>query len=875
MHSTSLPAISTCPCPLDVLLPRFRPRLKGPSCLLRRLDLHTRCKTVTIRNSQEHARLRSNAGKVDDVRASDDSHHPNRRKHPGTAWVQGFVDDTDQPATGGYTEALREYKALRPPVESQVFEDGNFAHKRACDVQRNLGQQSQAITSPQQSRPSDTSVREHASTCMKWRKEAEILSLRRELTIQPQSARTTSKQDARCGDRLQCSRKKVYARVRRDFLVKAYDPRAKVNGVHGAPGKRLHETSTRPYDAGRSDDDREQQATAEPDEIAIIQPCDALSDTENPPTTTMTYPTPIPRPLETLRMPTTAVLDSSNMEHPARPPSTMRRTHKNDVRDVPRTRPPTLQQTPTLWPHHHERRQALCGTKERASVTKRARRRRATAHDEDDPLDGTMSTDPRRRRRRMHLDLDDSQHAAPCQVPVNDAQNTRTTWKTYCMPASHPAPTFSTPPVFSTAKGDEDPFGKPPGRQKEVRKGQHELDDVHLAYLGVLRAGLGGGGSRKSGWTTATLTRSTTATNVPRPHRLLQLYRIACENTINDAPGTHERHRRLTANATPSKPRRLTTTNDDENPSRSRPARRKNVCQCRHDLDDVRMTDLCNMRAALDDDEDEEGWWWKGGKCGGERYGRGDAAKRERLVIFAQQMTGRTAELEKTSFVHSEVGVAMRSLVQGRNLIWCQEYVKAKRSDWKCELLRLGVSEARIRCRRGKDGVSVQGKLRELHHPRPHFFILQAHHISTPIQPTHNLPTQLKPTTAAVNTRNRISMPAPPSRTSILPSKLATRILHTRYVTPSPATRHPGHRNPSSPAQQIHIDSVEWWGGEMDVRGELLGCALCQDSDGPFGSTSAPSERVIWAQLGYKLMLIQEDVIGDLQMSEDYFSFGD
>ncbi|KAF6759125.1 hypothetical protein DFP72DRAFT_844406 [Ephemerocybe angulata] len=49
----------------------------------------------------------------------------------------------------------------------------------------------------------------------------------------------------------------------------------------------------------------------------------------------------------------------------------------------------------------------------------------------------------------------------------------------------------------------------------------------------------------------------------------------------------------------------------------------------------------------------------------------------------------------------------------------------------------------------------------------------------------------------------------------------------------------------------------------------------CQDSDGPFGSTSAPSERVIWAQLGYKLMLIQEDVIGDLQMSEDYFSFGD
>ncbi|KAF6758336.1 hypothetical protein DFP72DRAFT_192654 [Ephemerocybe angulata] len=120
---------------------------------------------------------------------------------------------------------------------------------------------------------------------------------------------------------------------------------------------------------------------------------------------------------------------------------------------------------------------------------------------------------------------------------------------------------------------------------------------------------------------------------------------IACENTINDAPGMHERHRRLTANATPSKTRRLTTTNDDENPSRSRPARRKNVCQCRHDLDDVRMTDLCNMRAAIDDGDDDKGeWWWKVRECGDEQRGRYDAVKRARLGKYDISSLGEKAK---------------------------------------------------------------------------------------------------------------------------------------------------------------------------------------------------------------------------------------
>ncbi|KAF6758321.1 hypothetical protein DFP72DRAFT_845249 [Ephemerocybe angulata] len=155
-------------------------------------------------------------------------------------------------------------------------------------------------------------------------------------------------------------------------------------------------------------------------------------------------------------------------------------------------------------------------------------------------------------------------------------------------------------------------------------------------------------------------------------------------------------------------------------------------------------------------------------------------------------MTGRIAESEKTSFVHSEAGVAMGSLVQGRTV----RCVMVKRSDWKCELVRLGVSEAWIRCRRGKDGVSAPGKLREI---RTRWGTIRK-----------ESEVHAKANDAAVNTRNRISMPAPPSRTSILPSKLATRILHTRYATPSPATRHPGHPKlqPFSATTRTHFSRV-------------------------------------------------------------------
>ncbi|KAF6758333.1 hypothetical protein DFP72DRAFT_192597 [Ephemerocybe angulata] len=145
-------------------------------------------------------------------------------------------------------------------------------------------------------------------------------------------------------------------------------------------------------------------------------------------------------------MPTAAVLDSCSMEHPARPPSTTRRTHQNDVGDLPRPADSDLVASPSQTTSSTRtdpvgREGVRQGQNELDNV--RQAYLLVLEHDEDDPLDGTMSTDPRRRRRRMHLDLDDSQHAAPCQVPVNDAQNTRTTWKTYRMPARHRCPTYS------------------------------------------------------------------------------------------------------------------------------------------------------------------------------------------------------------------------------------------------------------------------------------------------------------------------------------------------------------------------------------------------------------------------------------------------
>ncbi|KAF6758316.1 hypothetical protein DFP72DRAFT_845247 [Ephemerocybe angulata] len=78
-------------------------------------------------------------------------------------------------------------------------------------------------------------------------------------------------------------------------------------------------------------------------------------------------------------------------------------------------------------------------------------------------------------------------------------------------------------------------------------------------------------------------------------------------------------------------------------------------------------------------------------------------------------MTGRIAESEKTSFVHSEAGVAMGSLVQGRN---CHEAIgSASWCDWgfrKHGCVSQLPIHVQIRCRRGKDGVSAPGKLREI-----------------------------------------------------------------------------------------------------------------------------------------------------------------
>ncbi|KAF6758330.1 hypothetical protein DFP72DRAFT_192504 [Ephemerocybe angulata] len=331
-------------------------------------------------------------------------------------------------------------------------------------------------------------------------------------------------------------------------------------------------------------------------------------------------------------MPTAAVLDSCSMEHPARPPSTTRRTHQNDVGDLPRPADSDLVASPSQTTSSTRtdpvgREGVRQGQNELDNV--RQAYLLVLEHDEDDPLDGTMSTDPRRRRRRMHLDLDDSQHAAPCQVPVNDAQNTRTTWKTYRMPARHRCPTYS-----------------PSLHHHKRRRGS-----IRQATLNTERKCVRANTSLTTCNSLTCVLSSAAAVARVDGRRRHQLdhntqHGSPCRNTVNDAQSMQERHRRLTANATSSKPRRLTTMNDDDHPSGKRPGRRKNVCQCRHDLDDVRMTDLCNMRAALDDDEDEGGWWWKGGKCGGERYGRGDAAKRERLGKYDISSVGETVSRE-------------------------------------------------------------------------------------------------------------------------------------------------------------------------------------------------------------------------------------
>ncbi|KAF6758313.1 hypothetical protein DFP72DRAFT_845245 [Ephemerocybe angulata] len=112
-------------------------------------------------------------------------------------------------------------------------------------------------------------------------------------------------------------------------------------------------------------------------------------------------------------------------------------------------------------------------------------------------------------------------------------------------------------------------------------------------------------------------------------------------------------------------------------------------------------------------------------------------------------MTGRTAESEKTSFVRSEAGVAMGSLVQGRNC-QCQVCVMVKRSEWKSELDSLPSGEGwsqrpgklrEVRTRWGtiREGSEVQRCSLDIaaSPPSTSLFHSPTHHISTPIQPTH------------------------------------------------------------------------------------------------------------------------------------------
>lgn len=102
------------------------------------------------------------------------------------------------------------------------------------------------------------------------------------------------------------------------------------------------------------------------------------------------------------------------------------RARTRNIGDLPRARPPTLQHSPTFWPHHRERRRVPVLRNERVCVSQHelgAVRQPAylpvLEHDDDDDddrLDDTLKPKPKRRRRRRTPFNVDSTEGCNCSV---------------------------------------------------------------------------------------------------------------------------------------------------------------------------------------------------------------------------------------------------------------------------------------------------------------------------------------------------------------------------------------------------------------------------------------------------------------------------